>query len=374
MEIKKIFSVLAVLFLIVALVHAADQPKGAPLRQSDKQWLDVVYWIISDYEKQAFLTLKSDDDRDKFIKAFWENRDPTPGSEKNEFKDEHYKRFEYATKQYGRSTSVPGWKTDRGKIYILLGKPRSSSSAVKIPFEYEPMELWQYAQYKGYGLPGSMYLLFFQQNGVGDYRLYSPIQDGIKALFTPQSGNIMKTEEELYDYMSQTLDPETAHAAYSSIPTEGGNPLDPDVGQITAEMITAKIQNAKNYDLQKRKYVEDFIFDRPSVQVYTSIETGGIRDGIYWFQAPNGYFYIDYAVEYEPDKLDIGQYENYYTSLTVDGSIATPDHTQVEQILSSHEINLTPEQFNKVKNLPFQFQGRRPLFPGEVRDHVDHEQ
>ena len=130
-------------------------------------------------------------------------------------------------------------------------------------------------------------------------------------------------------------------------------------------MISSKIDNAKNYQLEKRKYVEDFIYDRPSVTVYTSIDTGGIRDGLYWFQGPNGYFYVDYAVEYEPDKLDLGQYENYYTSLTVDGSIATPDKTEVEQILSSHEINLTVDQYEKIKSLPFQFQGRRPLFPGK---------
>lgn len=363
MKFKKVCCLLAAVLLLASFVHS-EEAKGAPLRDSDKQWLNVVYWIISDYEKKAFISLKSDGDRDRFIKAFWENRDPTPGTEKNEFMDEHLKRFEYATKQYGRSTSVPGWKTDRGKIYILLGKPNFIKRN-QSPFEYNPMELWQYAQYRGYGLPGSMYCLFYQEHGAGDYRLYSPLQDGIKDLYTPQSGNVMKTDEELYDHMRETLDPELAHAAYSSIPTEGGDPRDATVGQLTAELITAKIQNARNYDLAKRKYVEDFIFDRPSVQVYTSIDTGGIRDAISWFQAPNGYFYIDYAVEYAPDKLDMGEYDNYYTSITVDGVIATPEKTQVEQILSSHEINLTPAQFEKVKNLPFQFQGRRPLFPGK---------
>lgn len=375
MKYKSLYSAIAILLFTVSFARAepaktappakaAPAAKGAPLRESDKHWLDVVYWICSDYEKQAFISLKSDDERDRFIKAFWENRDPTPGTEKNEFQEEHMKRFDYAVKHYGRSTSVPGWKTDRGKIYVLMGKPEFTTRNQN-PYEFQPIELWQYAQYKGYGIPGSLYLLFYQENGVGDYKLYSPIQDGIKKLFAPHSENVMKTDEELYDYMQTALDPQIAHAALSLIPTEGGNPQDANVGMLTAEMITAKIQNAKNYELEKRKYVEDFILDRPSVTVYTSIDTGGIRDGLYWFQAPNGYFYIDYAVEYEPDKLDMGQYDNYYTSLTVDGAIDTPDNIQVEQILSSHEINLTVDQYEKIKSLPFQFQGRRPLFPGK---------
>ena len=359
----RICSVLTILLLLACFVHAKEI-QGAPLRDSDKQWINEVFWIISDYEKNAFLTLKSDDARDRFIKSFWENRDPTPGTAKNEFQEEHLRRYEYANKVLGRSTTIPGWKTDRGKIYILLGKPEFIKRNPN-PFELNPMELWQYAGYRGYGLPGSMYLLFYQEQGVGDYKLYSPIQDGVRSLFTPQSASGAKTEDELYDILREKVDPEIAHASLSSIPTEGGDPTAPNVGLITAEMISAKIENAKNFDLAKRKYVEDFIFDRPSVQVYTSIDTGGIRDAIYWFQAPNGFFYIDYAVEYEPNKLDMGEYDNYYTSLTVDGAVATPEKVQVEQILSTHEINITPAQFEKAKSLPFQFQGRRPLFPGK---------
>jgi tetratricopeptide (TPR) repeat protein len=92
----------------------------------------------------------------------------------------------------------------------------------------------------------------------------------------------------------------------------------------------------------------------------------GIQDGMYWFQAPNGYFYLDYAFEYLPNKLDMGQYdEEYYTSLTIDGQINTPARAEVDQIFGTHEIKLTKEKFNQVQNFSFQYQGRRPIVSGE---------
>lgn len=373
------FYVFTFLLTIVLPIYADEKPaigetktiekKGElPLTEDHKKWLDVVHWIISDYEKTAFLSLKSNEDREKFIAAFWENRDPTPGTDKNEFKEEHLRRFEYANKQYGRDTPRPGWQTDRGKVYILLGKPEFIKRSPS-PFEFYPMELWQYAGYKGYGLPGSIYFLFFQEKGMDTYRLYSPLQDGIKSLFIQQSNVVMKTEDELYDYLQQQIDPDIAHAALSSIPTEGGDPTASiDTGSLTAEMIAAKLQNAKNYDLPKRKYVEAFTHDLPQVTVYTSLDSAGIYDGLFWFKASNGNFYLDYAVEFEPNKLDMGQYvDEYYTSLSVDGSISTSDDKKIklDEIVGSHEIKLNPDQFKKIQNLPFQFQGRRPIIPGQ---------
>jgi GWxTD domain-containing protein len=371
------FIVFAFLMMLVLPIYAEQkaaqneakqvEKKGElPLTEEHKKWLDVVHWIVSDYEKTAFLSLKSNEDREKFIAAFWENRDPTPGTEKNEFKEEHYRRFEYATKQYGRDTPRPGWQTDRGRVYILLGKPEFIKRSPS-PFEFYPMELWQYAGYKGYGLPGSIYFLFFQEKGMDTYRLYSPLQDGIKSLFIQQSNVVMKTEEDLFDYLQTQVDPDIAHAALSSIPTEGGDPTASiNSGSLTAEMIAAKLQNAKNYDLPKRKYVEAFTHDLPTVTVYTSLDTAGIYDGLFWFKASNGNFYLDYAVEFEPNKLDMGQYvDEYYTSLTVDGSVSTADQKEkIDEIAGSHEIKLNPDQFKKIQSLPFQFQGRRPIIPG----------
>src|ERR1700674_208429 len=86
------------------------------------KWLDEdVRWIISDEEKSAFMQLSNDEERDQFIEAFWQRRDPTPDTEENEFKEEHYRRIAYANEHF--PAGIPGWKTDRGRTYIEYGKP-----------------------------------------------------------------------------------------------------------------------------------------------------------------------------------------------------------------------------------------------------------
>src|SRR5579871_1506323 len=87
-----------------------------------KKWLneDVVY-IITDEEKTAFKRLATDEEREQFIEQFWLRRDPTPDTEENEFKEEHYRRIAYANDHY--ASGIPGWKSDRGRIYIEYGPP-----------------------------------------------------------------------------------------------------------------------------------------------------------------------------------------------------------------------------------------------------------
>jgi len=334
-----------------------------PLTAAHKHFLEDTYWIMSDYEKNAFISLKSDADRDRFIQAFWENRDPTPGTEKNEFKEEHYKRLEYVKIHYSRESDLPGYKTDRGRTYILLGKPRFITREGN-PFEFEPMEMWTYTGLTDYGLPGSLYLLFYQKNSVGAYRLYSPISDGIQSLLLGQTSHRNMTDSQVYDLIRTQVDPEIAFATLSSIPTESGDPSDLS-RSITTEIVQSQIQNARNYDLKKRQYVDAFIHDRPTVQVFYSIGGDGIYDGVYWFQAPTGNFYLNYGIEYRPDKLDMGEYEDYYTSLALDGQITTPDKIEIDEIKGSHEIKLTPDQFKNVESYPFQYLGIRPLIPGK---------
>src|SRR3954447_26504361 len=87
-----------------------------------KKWMneDVVY-IITDEEKQAFKRFKTDEERQQFIEQFWLRRDPTPDTEENELKEEHYRRIAWANDRF--ASGVPGWKTDRGMVYIKFGPP-----------------------------------------------------------------------------------------------------------------------------------------------------------------------------------------------------------------------------------------------------------
>ena len=127
-----------------------------------KDWLekDVTY-IISDEERKAFKQLSNDEEREKFIEAFWDRRNPNPDSEDNEFKDEHYRRIEYANEHF--AAGVPGWRTDRGRIYIVYGPPdeiesHPSGGSYDRPLEEGggttstyPFEDWRYRHIDGIG-------------------------------------------------------------------------------------------------------------------------------------------------------------------------------------------------------------------------------
>jgi len=127
-----------------------------------KKWIDEdVRWIITDEELSAFKKLSNNAERDQFIEQFWQRRDPTPDTAENEFKDEHYRRIQYANEHF--AAGMPGWKTDRGRIYIMYGKPDSiDSHPMGGPYqrpaeegggttETFPFEVWRYRWLEGIG-------------------------------------------------------------------------------------------------------------------------------------------------------------------------------------------------------------------------------
>jgi len=132
------------------------------LSKEHRTWLDQdVRWIITDTERKAFLQLSNDEERDKFIESFWDRRNPNPDSEDNEFKDEHYRRIEYANEHF--PAGIPGWKSDRGRIYIVYGPPdeiesHAGGGTYERPMEEGggetstfPFEDWRYRYIEGIG-------------------------------------------------------------------------------------------------------------------------------------------------------------------------------------------------------------------------------
>lgn len=132
------------------------------LGSSYKKWLDQdVRWIITDEERAAFKQLSNDEERDAFIENFWLRRDPTPDTVENEYKEEHYRRIAYANEHY--AAGVPGWKTDRGRIYIVFGPPDQIDSHPSGGYYTRtqeegggetstyPFETWRYRYLEGVG-------------------------------------------------------------------------------------------------------------------------------------------------------------------------------------------------------------------------------
>jgi GWxTD domain-containing protein len=125
---------------------------------------DVAY-IITDAERRAFKGLTTDEEREQFVEQFWDRRDPTPGTPANEFKDEHYRRIAYANDHF--QGAIPGWKSDRGRIYISFGPPDEIDSHAT-----ERWDLWTYRYIEGIG--NNVTLRFEDRDRDGAYYLVSP--------------------------------------------------------------------------------------------------------------------------------------------------------------------------------------------------------
>jgi len=140
------------------------------------RWLneDVVY-IIDGRERAAFLSLKTGPEREHFIQQFWDRRNPTPGSPDNAFRNEHYRRVGYAAMHYGWQ-AVPGWKTDRGRIYITFGLPdeiefhsEGQPAGGRLEATNVPTEEWLYRSIKGIG--SNVIMEFVDTAKTGDFRM-----------------------------------------------------------------------------------------------------------------------------------------------------------------------------------------------------------
>ena len=162
-----------------------------------RKWLDEdVSYIITNEERTAFKALKTDEEREQFIEQFWLRRDPTPDTVDNEFKEDHYARIAYANERF--ASGIPGWKTDRGRIYIIWGKPdeiesHPSGGTYDRPIEEGggttstfPFEVWRYRYIEGIG--NEVLLEFVDPSMSGEYRLTIDPNEKDALLHVPGAG------------------------------------------------------------------------------------------------------------------------------------------------------------------------------------------
>lgn len=181
-----------------------DKQKKAKERQLKKEletpykkWLneDVAY-IITDEERTAFKRLNTDEEREQFIEQFWLRRDPTPDTVENEYKEEHYRRIAYANDHY--ASGIPGWKADRGRIYIMYGPPdeiesHPSGGTYERPAEEGggetstfPFEQWRYRYLEGIGT--NIIIEFVDTTMSGEYHMTMDPSEKDALLYVPGAG------------------------------------------------------------------------------------------------------------------------------------------------------------------------------------------
>ncbi len=165
-----------------------------------RKWLNEdVSYIITDEERAAFKRLQTDEEREQFIENFWLRRDPTPDTVENEFKEEHYRRIAYANEHY--ASGIPGWKTDRGRVYIVYGPPdeiedHSSGGFYERPPEEGggetstyPFQQWRYRYIDGIG--NNVVMEFVDPTMSGEFHLTMDPSEKDALLYVPGAGLTM---------------------------------------------------------------------------------------------------------------------------------------------------------------------------------------
>lgn len=193
---KKSYLLYLLSLAVALLLHSAcasHRILKPPLDSNSQKFLDLIRYIITSQEERIFREMPPED-RGEFITDFWARRDPDSSTPENEFRSQYYTRLAVADKTF--RAGIPGWMTDRGRIYILLGPPTdvikksmgdpstefkkdlrelSSNLLEEGTFTERPTEIWIYNQYPDY-FSGPLRLVFVDYDGNGDYKLTTDVE------------------------------------------------------------------------------------------------------------------------------------------------------------------------------------------------------
>ncbi len=295
--------------------------KVADLALRFRQFIDLTTYIIRDTERDVFLSLSNDRDRDLFIETFWKYRDPTPGTPVNEYRDEIVKRFAEVNKKYKYRSVRDGWKTDQGRIYIILGPPKSITY-LEGDNDICSTEMWSYYGDQTKGMPPHFVLTFYLWKGVGEFKLYDPLADTPLRLFN----NSQIYDPDDYQAMYQAIyenKPDLAQVVLSIVPGEIPYGFQPSM--LTPTYMAAILDSPKkgiddtyathfaNYrGIVSTEYLTNFI------EMDTQVAIN--RDPV------TGLTFLDFALA--PKKLSVDYYEpkdEYYCNFQIDVSLRRGD-------------------------------------------------
>ena len=357
---RSLFSLIAVIGFLAAGLPAQKSAMPAVYQK----WLEEeVVHIITPTERDVFLKLQTDRERDLFIEAFWKHRDPTPLSPENEFKAEHYRRLNHVNRYYGRTSPTPGWRSDRGRVYIILGEPNDIQR-----FDNKtglvPLEIWFYQNKESLGLPTGFHVVFFQQGGAGDYKLYSPAKDGPLALMSNYRGDPI-------DYMAAyrsliEIEPTVADVSMSLIPGESSEGLARP--SLASDMLIQKVENASRAQVDEL-YARKFLQYKDIVEVEYSANFLDCATLTKVSREPSGTYFVHYAVE--PKRISVESTDGRYAIfLKVNGTVTTLDGKLVFQFEKPVHMTLDDNQTKTADAQPFDLLDMFPLIPGTYKFSV----
>jgi GWxTD domain-containing protein len=348
-------SLLALLMICLAAVLI---PAANELLPKHKEWLEDVSPIMTKTERDVFSKLKTNAERDKFIQLFWRQRDPYPDTAENEFEKLYMERVRFADQNFGRGSSKRGSRTDRGYYYLLLGPPLERTYFTT-QSQFWPLELWFYKGEVEYGLPPYFYLIFYQPDGIGEYRLYSPGVEGPEKLVVPAMATRTLNRSTAYEIIKK-VNSELAGATLSYIPSEqsletgafSSNDVIASVGSLPEKKFSdAYARTYLSYkDYVETEYSHDYVESNFGAKVFRQ----------------SGQFFIHWALE--PRKINFAERLGRYQAI-FDLVIRLEDNEGKPVLEKQEEIPLsvTPEQYKTHASRLFAFQDILPSIPGRFK-------
>ncbi len=346
--------------LVLGVYSGLTQTKERDLSLKYREWLKLVSYIILPQEKEVFFKLTNDRDRDIFIESFWKQRDPTPGTPQNEFKEEHLKRFQYANTVLSRGTPREGWMTDMGRIHILLGPPVSIERFEATPGIY-PCQVWYYYGDVAKKLPSHFALVFYQRGGAGEYKLYNPASDGPASLLIDTRGIDLTDYEKVYHRIRE-LAPTLAGVSISLIPGQYpyGYQPSPQNNIILANILESATGNVSpSYATHFLRYKGIVSTEYLTNYVESTAETALLYD------SNLGIAFVHFAIV--PKSMSVDYFsprDQYYCHFRIDVSLRK-DEEILYQYGKDFPFYFSPDRVETIKNNGICIQDSFPVIEGK---------
>jgi len=354
------------LFALLSLSPSISAQKKEKLAKTYRDWLeqDVVYIITKD-ERVRFLALATDDARDKFIKDFWEVRNPVPGAEINTYKEEHYKRIAFADSRFSIGAGTDGWRTDRGRTYITLGAPQQKELH-RGAANLRAFEIWFYANVSPI-LPNAFYVLFYDKDGANDYKFYSPYLDGpdklttgVEAINSPQAG--LKMIEDSVGF-------EVARISLSLIPGEPvdlSNPQPSLTSDVMLMMLKGLSEQPAYRDDIRRKWM-----NREQVSTSMILQGHNLDIVLLPVRDERGISRLDYSLALKsPSDLSVAPTKDDRLTYSLQVRVQVFDKDSNKLIfVAQKDLHDTfdKSRFQEIKDKAFAFESMLPLPAGNYR-------
>jgi len=330
-----------------------------------KKWMNEdVSYIITDEEKQSFKRLKTDEERQSFVESFWLRRDPTPDTEENEYKEEHYRRIAYANDHY--ASGIPGWKSDRGMIYIKYGaadeiESHPSGGSYERPMEEGggetstyPFEQWRYRWIEGVGT--NVIIEFVDTTMSGEYHIALDPAEKDALLYVPGAGLTMSEQMGMSDKTARFNRTDGTHLG------TGNQPLSESQNEFTrleryANLMKAPAIKFKDLDAVVNSNIR---YNTLPMQVRTD-----------YIRVTDATVYANVMVQFKNADLNYATKDKIAkANINIYGRITTLTRRSVNWFEDTVSSELPSEMLQQAMNGSQIYSKRVPLAPGTYRLNI----